>query len=247
MFSVIVLLLGIMTISYYIVADVSKYHNGDNHAMRILLDLPSQKSKGVLPNANKSALSEQCSSYQNKVVMKYCQDFDLPESQIKSLQKSQYILHTIRENCMAQNLSVDWNFWNNYSSPRLLIAKPENRILYGSNPKTGSTSFKRFLFCIDGICDDMQDFHYQGNNHYSIVDGNDFFKNDRDFDGYVKIMGIRNPIVRLMSAFRDKQLRNKEFFKPSLKMSNINQFRYFISHYFKEVQLSLIHISEPRD
>ena len=153
---------------------------------------------------------------------------ELTKLQKSALEKSQKILAKIRENCVAENKSTTWGFRNKFTKPRLLIAKKKYHILYGSNPKTGSTSFKRFLFCIDGITDKGHDFHDNPDGHYERVTSNRFFKGQTEFDDYVKIMAIRNPIVRLVSAFRDKQLRHNKYFTPPPNITDTRHFALFV-------------------
>ncbi|KAL5257866.1 hypothetical protein ACHWQZ_G012718 [Mnemiopsis leidyi] len=155
---------------------------------------------------------------------------NLTSSEIATLKKSRRILEKIRENCKAQNISTVWNFWDRYTTPRLLIAKSRDRILYGSNPKTGSTSFKRFLFSIDGVKDSAHDFHGNPDGHYKIVHSKTYFENKRDFDRYVKMMGMRNPIVRVVSAFRDKQLRHEHYFQTPPNITDSEHFARFVQY-----------------
>ena len=140
-----------------------------------------------------------------------------------SLNISQEILTTIRENCRKKGISTEWNLRKNFSKPRLLIAKTEYHILYGSNPKTGSTSFKKFLYHLDGDFV-SRNFHKYSGGHYETVENSTFFANEQNFDDYVKILSIRNPITRLISAFRDKQLRENLLFKVEGNMTDSEQF-----------------------
>ncbi|XP_063694619.1 carbohydrate sulfotransferase 11-like [Bolinopsis microptera] len=158
---------------------------------------------------------------------------ELNDIQKDTLEKSHKILAKIRENCAARNISTAWNLLDKFSKPRLLIAKKKYHILYGSNPKTGSTSFKRFLFCIDGITDKSHDFHTKPDGHYIPVVKKQFFKDRTEFDNYVKIMAIRNPIVRLISAFRDKQLRHNKYFVPPKNITDTEHFILFVEQRIK--------------
>ena len=152
----------------------------------------------------------------------------LSTNDIATMKKSQRIMMKIRENCKAQNISTVWNFWDRYTKPRLLIAKSKYRILYGSNPKTGSTSFKRFLFTIDGVTDRAHNFHRNPDRHYKTVQSKNFFQSKSDFERYVKMMAIRNPIVRVVSAFRDKQLRHEQYFKTPPNITDAQHFAIFL-------------------
>ena len=166
----------------------------------------------------------------------------LSSNDIATIKKSHQIMKKIRENCKAQNISTVWNFWDRFTKPRLLIAKSKYRILYGSNPKTGSTSFKRFLFTIDGVTDGAHEFHGDPDGHYEIVQSNNFFQNKSDFESYVKMMAIRNPIVRVVSAFRDKQLRKGNYFKTPPNITDAQHFAIFLEKRLARPRENNVHL-----
>ena len=166
----------------------------------------------------------------------------LSSNDIATIKKSQQILKKIRENCKAHNVSTVWNFWDRYTKPRLLIAKSKNRILYGSNPKTGSTSFKRFLFTIDGVSDRAHNFHSNPDGHYKVVKSKDYFQSKSDFESYVKMMAIRNPIVRVVSAFRDKQLRHEHYFETPPNITDAQHFAKFLEQRLKRSWETDVHL-----
>ena len=202
---------------------------------RILTPQSTSSDKNT-ESTNDSSKSEVDQSVRNNTIIKTGQNShlerysELNDLQKVTLEKSHKILAKIRENCAALNISTAWNLWDKFSKPRLLIAKKKYHILYGSNPKTGSTSFKRFLFCIDGITDKKHDFHTKPDGHYTPVPNKLFFKDKTEFDNYVKIMAIRNPIVRLISAFRDKQLRHNKYFVPPKNITDTEHFILFVKH-----------------
>ena len=166
----------------------------------------------------------------------------LSPNDIATIKKSQQIMKKIRENCKAQNVSTVWNFWDRYTKPRLLIAKSKYRILYGSNPKTGSTSFKRFLFTLDGVTDGAHEFHGDPDGHYEIVQSKNFFQSKSDFESYVKMMAIRNPIVRVVSAFRDKQLRKGNYFKTPPNITDAQHFAIFLEKRLARPRENNVHL-----
>ncbi|XP_063677136.1 carbohydrate sulfotransferase 12-like [Bolinopsis microptera] len=167
---------------------------------------------------------------------------ELTDLQKHTLEKSHKILAKIRENCAARNISTVWNFRDKFLKPRLLIAKKEYHILYGSNPKTGSTSFKKFLFRIDGVTDEDHEFHRNAGGHYKTVYNTNFFENEADFNQYVKIMAIRNPIVRVVSAFRDKQLRHNKYFKAPQNITDSEDFALFVQNRLPKEKESDVHL-----
>ena len=156
----------------------------------------------------------------------------LTDCEIETLRKSQAILKKIKLNCRKNNISTEWNLYEKFSMPRLLIAKPSQCILYGSNPKTGSTSFKHFLYRLDGNYE-ISNFH-RPHGHYKMIRGkhhfSKFFNAQEKFQGYLKVLSIRNPISRIISAFRNKQLRNHNYFKnpEKLNLTDSELFKYFV-------------------
>ena len=133
----------------------------------------------------------------------------------------------IKENCKNRSIPTDWDFQDNFSKPRLLIAKTDWKILYTSNPKTGSTSFKKFFFHLDGEYV-KKTFHDIPSVHYAVVKRKQFFGDQTNFERYTKIVVIRNPILRLISAFRNKQLEDHLYFRPKLNMTDKEQFAHFV-------------------
>ena len=131
----------------------------------------------------------------------------------ETLEHSQDTLLAIKMRCRSLGLKTQWNFKYNFAKPRLLISKRSHRILYASNPKVGSTNFKRFLFMLDGV-EGWADFHNQSAGHYERVRGPRFFSSFEEFAGQVKVVAIRNPLTRLVSAFRDSQIRKNKNFEP---------------------------------
>ena len=77
-----------------------------------------------------------------------------PSSRFSSLiADSDHLISQIKERCRLQNLPTDWSMdLIPLPKPRMLLlrADPEN-VLYASNPKTGCTNFRVFLFRLDGV------------------------------------------------------------------------------------------------
>ena len=149
----------------------------------------------------------------------------------KLIRKSQDILSSVRQRCEEENLGTTWGFgMNPVPKPRMLIKRTQQKILFASNPKTGSTSFKRFLFYLDGDFQLKDGYHDKPRGHFEIVHS---LKEDEanfrfSFGEFIKIGAIRNPLTRLLSAFRDKQLRKAELLKPGVNFTeNTSDFEVF--------------------
>lgn len=133
----------------------------------------------------------------------------------------------------VKNGNVDKLFKREW--PRMVIGSYEHRLMYSSNPKCGSTSFKKFLIRVHGDTSNYDDLHGVHNmkKHESDkqmkakeqariiaehhldpkkdqVEISDLvleaLKNDFYYVGF-----IRNPFTRLISGFRDKVLRRSQY------------------------------------
>ena len=149
----------------------------------------------------------------------------------KLIRQSQDFLSLIRSRCEEESLSTTWEFaMNPVPKPRMLIKRVGEDVLFASNPKTGSTSFKRFLFYLDGNFKLLDRYHDKPRGHFKIIDS---LKSDEAnfrfrLGEFLKIGAIRNPLTRLISAFRDKQLRKFEFLTPGINYSqNTGDFEVF--------------------
>ncbi|KAL5248720.1 hypothetical protein ACHWQZ_G017789 [Mnemiopsis leidyi] len=137
----------------------------------------------------------------------------------KLIRKSHEFLRDVRKRCEKEKLVTHWGFeMNPVPKPRMLIKREKEKIVFASNPKTGTTSFKRFLFYLDGNFELLDRYHDKPRGHFGIIE--DMKADQANFrfslGQYIKIGMVRNPLTRLVSAFRDKQLRKFEFFKPGV-------------------------------
>ena len=140
----------------------------------------------------------------------------------KLIRKSHDFLRDVRKRCENERFSTKWGFeMNPVPKPRMLIERDREKILFASNPKTGTTSFKRFLFYLDGNFKLLDNYHDKPRGHFSIIEDMkaDLANFRFSLGKYIKIGMVRNPLTRLVSAFRDKQLRKFEFFKPGMNSS----------------------------
>ena len=135
------------------------------------------------------------------------------------VKKTQDILHFVDKQCRKYNKKNGVLI-----KPRMLLI-PKNwdnyNIMYAANPKTGSTSFKKWLHKIQGDQRDINEIrHVHGNqNQYgSLSQAWDFYENfsDHPFSDvefikhFYTVVFMRNPLTRLLSAFRDKILRHEQ-------------------------------------
>jgi len=112
-------------------------------------------------------------------------------------------------NCQRMNITTPVR-------PRKVIGNEEHRILYSSNPKCGSTSFKKYLLRLAGSTLDYSDMA----NVHDAEEHKDEYETLEDimnstglseselYTSYNKVGFVRNPLVRVVSAYRDKIERN---------------------------------------
>lgn len=156
----------------------------------------------------------------------------------RTLSISRAIENNIKRNCANLGIGTQWDL-NTSSLPAHLLAQESTHIVYGALAKSGSSSFKHFLYHTEGdTCDPPCYPHAADENgqypHWDRVEDNSFFVSEEDLESYVKIAPIRNPIVRLVSAFRDKQLMRFAFL-PEEEVAGFpdsKMFVYFIEKLF---------------
>ena len=152
-------------------------------------------------------------------VLQYVPSYDASDAPIVTSlmeglhERSQRLQSQIQERCHRVGISTKWDFSRNFVLPRRMIKKPSKQLLYSCNPKTGSSSFKKFLFMIDGDVD-PRNVHLKNNEHYKEVKKRSGLGTIEEFDKSLRIVFIRNPLTRLVSAFRDKQLKFHRFLTP---------------------------------
>lgn len=130
------------------------------------------------------------------------------------------LLAHIHRRCAVQGIKAEWvsdNLTKKDLPSNVMIAVPKYDILYVSNPKTGSTSFKKFVLRLQGDerpYEEMEHVHRNGKNYENLkyLD-TEVYKNltvKEIVTDKVYVVGfIRNPITRLISGFRNKILRTE--------------------------------------
>lgn len=153
---------------------------------------------------------------------------------------TQRLLDHIHKKCKKNGVTKNRNFL----PVAVTIAVPQYNLLYVSNPKTGSTSFKKFILRLNGDTtpyDEMLHVHANRKGRYLDLQ----YMNEQIYQNLtlkeiiskkMYVVGfVRNPITRLISGFRNKVLRapgsgyNERIYRElQHSASDIERFKVFI-------------------
>ena len=142
--------------------------------------------------------------------------------------RSDILLERIKNQCSLDGIKTTWKYpdkpWINSKQPRLLVYNEKFHILYTTNPKTGSTSFKKFLYLADGnlpkeettqeIIDGIVNVHNTTGGHFTIIETKPQLPPEPVFSASFKFVVIRNPVTRLVSG------KNQEILLPDWLINN---------------------------
>ena len=124
------------------------------------------------------------------------------------------LLEHIHRQCKLHGLPLSYETTKKAMPNAITIHIPNYNIVYVSNPKTGSTSFKKFVLRLQGDMtpyDDMEHVHRGQKEKYQVI--NRYTKNmtiDDIVERDMYVVGfVRNPITRLISGFKNKVLRTE--------------------------------------
>ncbi|XP_063681452.1 uncharacterized protein LOC134816505 isoform X2 [Bolinopsis microptera] len=149
------------------------------------------------------------------------------------VKKTDDILEFVRSQCVKYEM-ITVVPGEEAKKPRMLVITKnwiENMILYSSNPKTGSTSFKKWFARLQG---ENKDYEKMSGVHamkkYGNIDEAWISAESKSSDPdsvtlndvikpFYKVGFMRNPLLRLISGFRDKILRRAEDgIKPEMRI-----------------------------
>ncbi|XP_066541083.1 carbohydrate sulfotransferase 8-like [Hoplias malabaricus] len=102
------------------------------------------------------------------------------------------------------------------------------KLLYCEVPKVGCSNWKRVLMVLSGIASSTRDIghdavHY--GNHLKRLDSFDRQGIARRLDTYTKVLFVREPMERLVSAFRDKFESPNSYYHPVFGKPIISRYR----------------------
>ncbi|XP_036441172.1 carbohydrate sulfotransferase 8-like [Colossoma macropomum] len=102
------------------------------------------------------------------------------------------------------------------------------KLLYCEVPKAGCSNWKRVLMVLAGVASSTRDIghdavHY--GNHLKRLDSFDRQGITRRLDTYTKVLFVREPMERLVSAFRDKFESPNSYYHPVFGKPIISKYR----------------------
>eukprot|EP00116_Pleurobrachia_bachei_P004346 sb/3464608/ len=166
------------------------------------------------------------------------------ESFVNHFVPTEKLLEHIHSKCAENNFATKWASPDKMKSdetPRLLIPVPKYNILYSSNPKSGSTSFKKFILRLGGDNRDYDDMHgVHAHRKYAKLEPfhqenfPDMTIGDMIRDKLYTVGFVRNPVTRFISGFRNKVLRKEnsgfsKHIKEELGGEDANEITKFVT------------------
>ncbi|XP_029464212.1 carbohydrate sulfotransferase 8 [Rhinatrema bivittatum] len=109
-----------------------------------------------------------------------------------------------------------------------IFVEDKHQILYCEVPKAGCSNWKRVLMVLNGLASSTNDIqhntvHY--GNYLRRLDGFDRKGISQRLNTYTKMLFIREPFERLVSAFRDKFEHANNYYHPVFGKAIISKYR----------------------
>ncbi|NXI43955.1 CHST9 sulfotransferase, partial [Galbula dea] len=110
-----------------------------------------------------------------------------------------------------------------------IYVEDKHKVLYCEVPKAGCSNWKRVLMVLNGLATSAHnishdDVHY--GKHLRTLDSYDPKGISRRLDTYTKIIFVRDPMERLVSAFRDKFEHPNSYYHPVFGKAIIKKYRH---------------------
>ncbi|XP_039618331.1 carbohydrate sulfotransferase 8-like, partial [Polypterus senegalus] len=109
-----------------------------------------------------------------------------------------------------------------------IFVEDTHKLLYCEVPKAGCSNWKRVLMVLNGLASSTKDIqhntvHY--GNHLKRLDSFDRKGISHRLDTYTKVLFVREPFERLVSAFRDKFEHPNSYYHPIFGKPIISKYR----------------------
>lgn len=133
----------------------------------------------------------------------------------------------LRDICLRYQPSVSQQQVSRRQVSRVFV-EDRSRLLYCEVPKAGCSNWKRVLMVLGGSAVSTGDIDHDAahyGNHLRRLDGYDSGGLARRLRSYTKVLFVREPFQRLVSAFRDKFESPNSYYHPVFGRPIISRYR----------------------
>ncbi|NP_001072529.1 carbohydrate sulfotransferase 8 [Xenopus tropicalis] len=109
-----------------------------------------------------------------------------------------------------------------------IFVEDKHKLLYCEVPKAGCSNWKRVLMVLNGLASSTKDIHHNTVHYGNYLKRLDSFDRNGIFyrlNTYTKMIFIREPFERLVSAFRDKFEHANNYYHPVFGKAIISKYR----------------------
>ncbi|XP_035252203.1 carbohydrate sulfotransferase 8-like [Anguilla anguilla] len=109
-----------------------------------------------------------------------------------------------------------------------IFVEDEYKLLYCEVPKAGCSNWKRVLMVLGGVASSTREIKHDAvhyGNHLKRLDGFDHRGIAQRLESYTKVLFVREPFQRLVSAFRDKFENPNTYYHPVFGKPIISKYR----------------------
>ncbi|XP_016315828.1 carbohydrate sulfotransferase 8-like [Sinocyclocheilus anshuiensis] len=109
-----------------------------------------------------------------------------------------------------------------------IYVEDHHKLLYCEVPKAGCSNWKRILMVLAGVANSTREINHVAvhyDNHLKRLDSFDHQGISKRLETYTKVLFIREPMERLVSAFRDKFESPNSYYHPVFGKPIISKYR----------------------
>ncbi|XP_060780106.1 carbohydrate sulfotransferase 8-like [Neoarius graeffei] len=141
-----------------------------------------------------------------------------------STQKTRHRL--IKEVCAKYQSNISQTITPHHVSR--IYVEDRHKLLYCEVPKAGCSNWKRVLMVLAGVASSTQKINHDTvhySNHLTRLDSFDQHAVSERLRSYTKVLFVREPMERLVSAFRDKFESPNSYYHPVFGKPIISKYR----------------------
>ncbi|KAK3589486.1 hypothetical protein CHS0354_030609 [Potamilus streckersoni] len=160
------------------------------------------------------------------------QSQQLKESQLSVADEQKKRLEVLKQGC--EKLQADGLVANmpSHKAQSHIIVNDQYKVLYCYIPKVACTNLKRMFLILTGKMNTSNllsiksgDVHFTFDKYFTYLDNYSQQEADRRIQSYRKVIFVREPLERLLSAYRNKFLQNSTYFHQRFGKKIVRQFR----------------------